>query len=511
MTRIITVFNTCLLAITVSLGNGVAQEVDKMFFDSVDGFLSTVVKDGKVDYAALEKDGRLAELVSQISQADVSQVDKDTQLAFHINAYNLLVIAQIVEAYPLSSVMDVPGFFDGKKITVASEEQTLNDFEKKILEVYPDPRLHFALVCGALGCPPITDFAYRPDQLDNQLYLQTRAAINDEYFVSEKEGTVTISKIFQWYKKDFVEKDESIIDYLNKFSMIPISRAAKVTYGQYDWNLNGISRGLASSSSNNAFRYVVSSTIPKGAVELKIFNNLYSQQTGSSGDLTNRSSFFTTSLSAFYGLSHRFNIGLSARYRKVRNNPLPSSPFTVFGSGDGGSHRSGLTALGPQIRWAPVPQWSNFSVQSAFVFPLGEDLTGSTGSQPYIDWDGATWVTQFFNDFSIGEQFSLFTELDLWIEDIGKESEGRINRVSTPATLIFSYIPTNKLIFYGLTSYAPYWQEAYDYFFQVGAGTKYQFTPSFEVELLYTDFSNKFLNESGGKAQTFNLGLRLNF
>ena len=63
---------------------------------------------------------------------------------------------------------------------------------------------------------------------------------------------------------------------------------------------------------------------------------------------------------------------------------------------------------------------------------------------------------------------------------------------------------------YALGGYSPYWQEEYDYFAQAGFGAKYQFTPNLELELLYTDFTNKFLDETGGQAATFNLGLRVN-
>jgi len=285
-----------------------------------------------------------------------------------------------------------------------------------------------------------------------------------------------------------------------------------VGYYDYDWALNDVGAYMNEGTAvipSNASRYIVSSTIPKGSFEFKIFNNLYSQETGENGDRTDRSSFFTTSISSFYGLTSRFNVGINGRFRKIRNNPLPSSPFTVFGGDDPSSSRSGITAIGPQIRYAPVPKWQNFSVQSSFVFPIGSDLAGGNGL-PYIDWTGPTWNTQFFNDFSIGNKFSFFTEIDVLLEDIGDNGKGHVNRFSTPVTLIFSYVPTSQLTFYTIGGYSPYWQSEFDYFYQWGIGSKYQFTPSVELELLYTDFTNKFLNDTGGLAQTFNLGFRLN-
>ena len=141
-----------------------------------------------------------------------------------------------------------------------------------------------------------------------------------------------------------------------------------------------------------------------------------------------------------------------------------------------------------------------------YHFRSGEDLTGND-TEPFIDWNGATWWTQFFNDFAIGNNFSLFTEVDFLLEDIGN---GNLNRFSTPATLIFSYNPTPKITLYTLGGFSPFWQEDFDWFAQAGLGAKYQFTPNLELELLYTDFSNKFLNETGGQAATYNLGFRFN-
>lgn len=503
------------IIITFSISSLNAGTINDQFFSSIDELLFSQVKNGLVDYKSLKNDERLSSLISKIEVADLDGLDDKQLQAFYINAYNLHVINKVVQTYPISSVMDAGGFFDRDKISIANESLTLNKLEKeKLLQTYNDPRYHFVLVCGAKGCPPITNFAYTPDRLEEQLEKQTNLALNDPAFIKFNGGSeVELSEIFKWYAADFGGSKQNILDYINKYRADKIPADTKLKYYTYNWSLNDASMGIGFSPSintaTNSSRYIVSSTIPKGSFEFKIFNNLYSQKTGSDEGFSNRSSFFTTSLSAFYGLTNRFNIGLNTRFRKVRNNALPSSPFSVFGSGGEGSSRSGITAIGPQIRYAPNPKWENFSIQSSFVFAVGEDLTGNA-ELPFIDWNGATWNTQFFNDFSIGNKFSLFTEIDFLIEDIGSAENNRANRFSTPVTLIFSFVPSNKLTLYTLAGYAPFWQSEFDYFNQFGFGTKYQFTPNLELELLYTDFSNKFLSNNSGQAQTFNLGLRIN-
>ena len=493
---------------------GTAQKIDNSFFNDVDAFLKEHVVNGLVNYQAASKDKKLNQLIETIQNADVENESASIKKAFYINAYNLNVIHQIVQSYPTTSPQDLGGFFDKSRIIVGGKKMSLNSLEKKkLLNVYDDPRLHFVLVCGAIGCPPITNFAYTPENLDAQIDRQAKLAVNDPTFTKIKGNEVQLSQIFKWYSHDFGGSKSSILNFINSYLPSPLAKNVKVSYYQYDWTLNDTqalkNKASLKSQGANSSRYIVSSTIRKGSTETKIFNNLYSQKTGSKEDLNERSSFFTTSVSFLYGLNDRVNIGFATRYRKVRNQSLPSSPFEVFGSDEVGSSRSGVTAFGPQIRYAPVPSWENFSIQSSFVLPIGSDLAGSD-SQPYIDWTGATWNTQFFNDFPIGTNFSLFTEIDLLLEDIGSTSKGHANRFSTPATLIFSYNPNPKTTLYTLGGFSPYWQATFDYFIQGGIGGKYQFTPKLELELLYTKFTNKFLLDTGGQAATYNLGLRFN-
>jgi len=492
-----------------------SQSIGIQFINDADAFFQSYVDNGKIDYHALKTEPSLESLVSDIRTAELDGVSQEMEQAFYINAYNILVIHKVVKAFPIGSVQNVGGFFDRKNVVVSGKKVSLNQIEKDFLiKKFKDARYHFVLVCGAVGCPPISNFAYHPDKLHEQLDTQTKKALNDSGFLNSDGKTVYLSKIFYWYRSDFGGDKKSIIRYINKYRDEDLSDDSRLKYTDYDWSLNdtannnGLSTGGV--ASNNELRYVVSSTITKGTFEIKIFNNLYSQKTGSPGDLRDRSTFFTTLLSALYGLSNRLNVGINTRYRKVRNDNLPSSAFSVLGGGESAnSARSGLTAFGPQIRYAPVPKWQNFSIQSSFVFPIGNDLAGSSIS-PYIDWTGPTWNTQFFNDISIGNFFSLFTEIDVLLEDIGSTASGHINRLSTPVTLIFSYNPIANMTLYTLGGYSPYWQIDFDYFTQLGFGFKYQFTPKFELELLYTDFSNQFLNDTDGQASTYNIGLRFN-
>ncbi|MBT8219425.1 MAG: hypothetical protein KJP00_06360 [Bacteroidia bacterium] len=252
----------------------------------------------------------------------------------------------------------------------------------------------------------------------------------------------------------------------------------------------------------NSTRYVASSVITQGSHEIKIFNNLYTQKAST------RSTFYTMLINYLYGSGSRINVGVDARIRAVANGPASSSALSVFGSKDDDIvHRSGLTAIGPKIRWAPSSKWNNFSIQSSFLLPVGSDLSGND-EQPYIDWDTPTWTIQFVNDFTLGNSFSLYAEVGFIWEEIGQESKGRTNQTSVPVTSILSYFLTPDWVFYALGNYAPFIQQESDYFYQYGLGSKYRVRNNFEIEFLVTDFSRKILSDANGTASTYNMGIR---
>lgn len=212
------------------------------FTEQSDTFLSKRVSDGKVDYAGIRQDrSQIDKLYQQVGEMSLKGISDAEKKAFYINAYNLITIHQVAEHYPVKSPMDVKGFFDQTKHTVAGEQFTLNELEKKkLLEPYQDPRIHFVLVCAAVSCPPLADFAYQADKLDEQLDEKTRQALNSKSFVrvNKNQEKVELSKIFEWYKGDFTRDQASLVAYVNQYRTQKIPTDYQVSHYEYDWELN---------------------------------------------------------------------------------------------------------------------------------------------------------------------------------------------------------------------------------------------------------------------------------
>ena len=216
------------------------------------------------DYAALKQDragldAYLAQLQA-VTPAQERSWTKEQRFAFWINVYNAFTIHKVVESYPLDSIKDlntgllgINSVFDKDFIPLAAhdpegenEPLSLNDVEHGILRArFADARVHAAINCASASCPPLRDEAFVADRLEEQLDAQMTAFVNDpkrNVFDVEK-GRLRLSKIFDWFEKDFERDAGSVREYVARYApeeRRAFVRSAKITHLDYDWSLNEV-------------------------------------------------------------------------------------------------------------------------------------------------------------------------------------------------------------------------------------------------------------------------------
>jgi hypothetical protein len=215
------------------------------------------LRDGRVDYAAIRASGALDRTVAALAAAPEPS-DRAAKTAFWINAYNALTIDMIADAWPVKSIKDIAGGdpWDRRRFTVAGRELTLNDIEHKTLRPLGDPRVHAALNCASLGCPPLSPRAFTAAGLSAELDQAARAwAGSNALRFDLGAHKVELSSIFDWYGKDFEAqsqrdlpgvsgKQEAALNFLFPW-LSPEQQAAvsagglSVSYQRYDWGVNG--------------------------------------------------------------------------------------------------------------------------------------------------------------------------------------------------------------------------------------------------------------------------------
>ena len=97
-----------------------------------------------------------------------------------------------------------------------------------------DYRLHFALNCGAKSCPPIA--FYKPENINQQLDLATKAYLRGEAEYDEATNTVQLPTLMSWFRRDFGSKRE-MIELLRQLSIVPADKKPKIKFKEYDWTL----------------------------------------------------------------------------------------------------------------------------------------------------------------------------------------------------------------------------------------------------------------------------------
>jgi len=498
------------------LGNLIAQSESENFFINVNQFFKKNVTRGKIDYENLKNNpAELNQLVDDISKIDYTQLKSgNEEKAFLLNVYNILVIKLVIKNYPLKSVMDIGGFFDKDIINFNGQDVSLNEIEKNILfKKFPDPRLHFVLVCAAIGCPEIINSAYLPMNLDDILDKRTKITLNNEHYIkiNKKTKTVYISELFKWYKNDFIMEDISVIQYINFYRNLKIPEDYKVDYITYDWSLNTTDKKESGSivpRHNNLQVYTPSTLLKPGQIEVKLFNNLYTQtelfdDQRKKKAQNSRSTYFTGIINSLYGINNDINIGIDFYFKSVRNDTEDSLPFSLFKFSSNENSRSALAQLGPKIKISPFKSYRNIAFQSTFLIPVTSDLDGSESTtSPYLDVDGMQWWTQIFYDYSLNNDFLLYLESGIFVR-----FDSPFEDFYMPLKAFVNYYPSRDWTIYFPAEFTSYWKEVSisAFYTQLGLGGKYQLTSNFELEILLTKFV---FGKSQGAGTTYNLGVR---
>lgn len=222
-----------------------------------DALLKKHVVDGLVDYAAFKLAPRFREYLESLNSQDPSRLPEAERLAFWINAYNAYTIDLIVKHDEKESIRNINkslGFLKLKGpwkepvVKAGGRTYTLDEVEHEIIrKQFREPRIHFALVCAALGCPPLRSEAYSGSRLEAQLqdqagrFLVRMPAHNR---VDAASRTAYLSPIFDWYKQDFGGDDAAVGRYVAQFypegpeKRLLLSGDFQVKHTDYDWTLN---------------------------------------------------------------------------------------------------------------------------------------------------------------------------------------------------------------------------------------------------------------------------------
>ncbi len=222
-----------------------------------------------VDYTAIKAEHPALKAylgaLTAVSEADYGKWSKPQRLAFLINAYNAYTVELILSKYPdLESIKDLGSVFSSpwkkKFFHLLGQERHLDDIEHGLIRApgaFDDPRIHVGVVCASIGCPMLRAEAFTAGKLDAQLDDGMRRFLADatRNRHDAASGRLRVSKIFDWYGKDFEKGHQGYSSLATTFARHAAQLAAtpegqaKVRNGDYrlefldyDWKLNDTRR-----------------------------------------------------------------------------------------------------------------------------------------------------------------------------------------------------------------------------------------------------------------------------
>lgn len=234
-----------------------------------------VNQEGLVNYRDLKADPqRLQDFLQtmvQLRPEDYQDWQVPQQIAFWINAYNSLTLKAIIDNYPIkaslwrslrfprNSIRQIPGVWTDLRFPVMGRRMTLDEIEHGILrQQFNEPRIHMALVCAAMGCPPLRTEPFLGEKLNDQLNDQARRFLaNPKKFKIDRDGgQVYLSPIFKWFGEDFIRtygtnagfsrfqpEERAVLNFIQNYlssgdQEYLFKGNYAISYLGYDWSLN---------------------------------------------------------------------------------------------------------------------------------------------------------------------------------------------------------------------------------------------------------------------------------
>jgi len=241
------------LVMLVALASAPAAALDEDLYASLLAEHTREVDDlarVRVDYPAIARSAGWETLIRSLAETDPATLrSRDEQLAFWIDAYNILAIDLVATHWPVGSIRDIGSFFSPvwkrEAGQIGGRAYSLDEIEHGIIRPMGDPRAHAAVVCASTSCPALRREPFRAATLDAQLDDAMRIWMADPgkgLAFDRAANRVRLSKIFDWFEGDFAP---SPLAFAARYAPDDARRFIEthgddldVAYFDYDWAVN---------------------------------------------------------------------------------------------------------------------------------------------------------------------------------------------------------------------------------------------------------------------------------
>ncbi|WP_053333711.1 DUF547 domain-containing protein [Gemmatimonas phototrophica] len=224
-----------------------------------DSLLKAHVRQGLVDYDALERAPAFTRYLASLDTVTVEALDENGRLAFWINAYNAYTVQLILTHHERQSIRNInrslgllqlKGPWNERLVRAGGKVYTLDEvFHRVLRKQFREPRMHFAVVPASKGAPPLRSEAYTGARLEEQLEDQTRRLLSDTMWTWYRRGVLGVNQVMVAYERDFASSRQELVQFVAPYVTLRAQEEQKkrLTEGNppvfvqgrsYDWSLN---------------------------------------------------------------------------------------------------------------------------------------------------------------------------------------------------------------------------------------------------------------------------------
>lgn len=259
--RITMIRRTCMTIVTLFLlsagsafGGGFSDKLTKATDSWHELVAKFVAPNGGVNYIEIARNkNTLKSFIDTYADENLASLDDNSKKAAYINLYNATMMYNLLRyaeekkisvdtaAFTALKINDISvsggNIWNGSyKVKLGGQDVNLDDIEhgllrrnasgalKNMMVSTLDPRIHAAVNCAALSCPPVRNTAYRPDTVEKMLDENMKNFLStDEQFKMLNPKTMQANSIVFWYYSDFDDHGKNVLkqkgagDYLATF------------------------------------------------------------------------------------------------------------------------------------------------------------------------------------------------------------------------------------------------------------------------------------------------------
>tara|TARA_R110002073_G_scaffold52578_6_gene136594 strand:- start:3432 stop:4637 length:1206 start_codon:yes stop_codon:yes gene_type:complete len=209
----------------------------------------------------------------------LQNLNRDEQLAYWLNLYNITVYELVAKNYPIRSLKKLHGpgrkkssVFEDKILNINGIDMSLNEIRNKIiLEIWPNPLVLYGMYQGTIGGPNLRRSAFTGKRVYEQLEDNAEEFVNSLRGIRFQGKEAHVSEIYKWNKGMFPDFDKDLRRHLTKYLgydlVVKLKSSRKIKAKIYDWHTADVLNGGQPAANSAASTNPVALVMQQGTIE----------------------------------------------------------------------------------------------------------------------------------------------------------------------------------------------------------------------------------------------------